>query len=493
MAPFLLRKTVSVRTIDVAAFIQNARPNRFHGWLLFWSCFIVLFDMYDLVVYGSVLPILMREWAVGPVEAGVIGSVGLFGMMIGAIRFGFLADRFGRRRMLIASVLLFSLATFGCAFAPGPEVFGSLRAIAGLGIGGILPNIIAMITDYAPKRTANTMVAIVTCLFSVGGIVAAFAAMGLIPAFGWQSVYWVALIPVLTLPLSARWFFDSPTTLLRLGRTETLRATLRRISPAAGDFGTADLFIGSTEAAAAPGTESGDRDSRQAHPRASLALIFGHGRGLATVMIWIAFFMCLLMVNGVTTWLPNLMMSAGYALDSSLTFMIVLNLGAIIGTLSLGRLADRIGTKRVLVPMFVIAAVSLVLLGVRADIVMLLLFVAVAGACTMGSQNISYAFVSQFYPSSVRSTALGLASGIGRAGAILGPTFGGFLQALDLPVQSTFLFFAVPGLIAAAAFACVPLARETTPSMRSKSNQASNPTPRPTTTTSTDERASAHD
>lgn len=216
-------------------------------------------------------------------------------------------------------------------------------------------------------------------------------------------------------------------------------------------------------------------------------MIFGNGRSLATVMIWIAFFMCLLMVNGVTTWLPNLMITAGYALDSSLTFMIVLNLGAIIGTLSLGRLADRIGTKRVLVPMFVIAAVSLVLLGMRAEIVVLLLFVAVAGACTMGSQNISYAFVSQFYPSSVRSTALGLASGIGRAGAIVGPTFGGFLQTLDLPVQSTFLFFAVPGLIAAAAFACVPLTRSSAPAPPRRSN--SDPkTPQPIA-----ERASSHD
>lgn len=479
MTPLPPRKTVTVITTDVAAIIQNARPNRFHGWMLFWSSFIVLFDMYDLVVYGSVLPILMREWAIGPVEAGAIGSLGLFGMMVGAICFGFLADRFGRRRMLIASVVLFSLATFGCAFAPTPELFGGLRAIAGLGIGGILPNIIAMLTDYAPKRMANTMVAIVTCLFSVGGIIAAFAAMVLIPAFGWQSVYWVAILPVLTLPLSARWFFDSPSTLIRLGRTDNLRATLQRLDPSARDLGDAHLIIRSNETDTDSPAEAADTGtvSQSVRFRGLLSLVFGNGRGVTTVMIWIAFFMCLLMVNGVTTWLPNLMMTAGYALDSSLTFMIVLNVGAIIGTMSLGRLADRVGTKRVLVPMFVIAAISLLLIGVRVDVVILLIFVAVAGACTMGSQNISYAFVSQYYPSSVRSTALGLASGVGRAGAILGPTFGGLLQAFDLPTQSTFLFFALPGLIAAAAFACVPLTR-------SKPNSPQTPT---------HERVSTHD
>ena len=175
-------------------------------------------------------------------------------------------------------------------------------------------------------------------------------------------------------------------------------------------------------------------------------------------MIWIAFFMCLLMINGLTTWLPKLMVEAGYALNSSLTFMIVLNLGAIVGTLVLGKLADSWGVKRVLVPMFVISALSLTLLGFGNSMAILLLLVAVTGACTMGAQNISYSFVSQYYPSHMRSTAIGLASGVGRMGAIVGPTFGGVLLTLGLPVQMNFLFFAIPGVFAALAFLFVPLA-----------------------------------
>jgi AAHS family benzoate transporter-like MFS transporter len=174
-------------------------------------------------------------------------------------------------------------------------------------------------------------------------------------------------------------------------------------------------------------------------------------------MIWVAFFMCLLMVNGLTTWLPKLMVDAGYALNSGLTFTIALNVGGIVGTLVLGRLADAWGVKRVLVPMFVIAAVSLTLLGFGNNMAVLLLLVAVSGACTMGAQNISYSFVSQYYPSFMRSTAIGLASGVGRMGAIVGPTFGGILLTLKLPVEMNFLFFAVPGVIAALAFLFVPL------------------------------------
>lgn len=174
-------------------------------------------------------------------------------------------------------------------------------------------------------------------------------------------------------------------------------------------------------------------------------------------MIWIAFFMCLLMINGVTTWLPNLMFNAGYALGSSLRFVIIFNVGAIVGTLILGSLADKWGVKKVLVPMFIISAISMTLLGFKTNMWILYLIVAITGACTMGAQNISYSFVSQYYPPLMRSTAVGFASGIGRIGGIVGPTFGGILLSLNLSIQMNFISFAIPGIIAAIAFSFVPL------------------------------------
>ena len=140
--------------------------------------------------------------------------------------------------------------------------------------------------------------------------------------------------------------------------------------------------------------------------------------------------------------------------------MIVLNIGAIIGTLILGGLADKFGVKKVLVPMFIMAAVSLTLLGFKSNMITLYLLVLIAGACTMGAQNISYAFVSQYYPSLMRSTAIGFASGIGRIGGIIGPTFGGILVSLNLTAQMNFLSFAIPGILAAIAFSFVPLKRK---------------------------------
>lgn len=447
-----------MRTIDINTFLADTRMGKPHFMMLFWACLIIMFDMYDLVIYGSVLPKMMAEWGMNPVQAGSVGSMGPFGMMLGAMIFGILADKYGRRRILITSVLLFSLATTLCAVAPNVAVFGTLRFLAGLGIGGILPTVIAMLTDFAPRGRANTMVAIIMCFFSIGGILAAGVAMVLIPAFGWQATFWVAAIPLVLLPLMMRHFYDSPQTLLKNGEITKLRHCLLSINPAA------ELPEGVTF--------TGLREREQGSP---IGALFRNRRALATVMIWIAFFMCLLMVNGINTWLPNLMVTAGFALGSSLTFMVVLNIGAIVGTLVMGQVSDRIGVKVVLVPMFFIAAVSLTLLGFGGNMAVLLALVFIAGACTMGAQNISYSFVSQYYPSFMRSTAIGLASGVGRIGAIVGPTFGGVLLTYDLPVPAYFIAFAIPGVIAALAFFFVPLKKD-----RPAQKQ---PLPAPTSTT----------
>ena len=185
--------------------------------------------------------------------------------------------------------------------------------------------------------------------------------------------------------------------------------------------------------------------------------LFKDNRALSTIMFWIAFFSCLLMVYGLNTWLPKLMIEAGYALNSSLGFLIALQGGAIIGTLIMGRLCDKYGSKKILVPMYASGAIALTLLGFGGNMFVIYLFVAIAGAATIGSQNIVQAYVSQYYPANIRSTALGMASGIGRIGGMLGPILGGFLLSITLPIHMNFIAFAIPGLIAAIALALVPV------------------------------------
>ena len=429
--------------LNITDVVNEGKFNRFHIGLLIWCCFIITFDMFDLVIYSSVIPILIEEWSITPVEAGAIGSYGFIGMMIGAILCGILADKFGRKNMLIFSVFLFSLFTFLCSLADGPLFFSIFRFIAGVGIGGVLPNVIALMTDYAPKHMHNMMVSIVMCSFSVGGILAALIGIYFIPLMGWKSVYWLSALPIVFIPFMVKYFHDSPAMLLVKGRIDELCLALSKVNHKVTITPDMEFVMSGNEKE----TETGS----------SVKGLFVNNRALGTMMIWVAFFMCLLMINGITTWLPNLMFTAGYELGSSLTFVIVFNLGAIVGTLLLGHLADRIGVKRVLIPMFLISAIGMTLLGFKTNMILLYILVAITGACTMGAQNISYAFVSQYYPPLIRSTAVGFASGIGRVGGIIGPTFGGILLSLSLPLQMNFISFAIPGVIAALAFTFVPL------------------------------------
>lgn len=429
-----------MKTINSAEVIANSKFNRFHLSLLIWSFLIILFDGYDLVVYGTVVPVLIEKWNLTPVEAGAIGTYGLFGMMFGAILFGTLADRIGRKNVIAITFLLFSLFTFLCGFAETPTMFSTYRFLAGLGLGGIMPNVIALLTDYAPKTMRSMIVSIVLCGYSVGGILAPLLGIFLMPTFGWESIFWFAGLPLVMLPFMYKQLPETASHLIRTGKKDQLIATLSKVSPELS-FQQNDEFV----------------ELRGKETKVPIVGLFQDKRALSTVMFWIAFFSCLLMVYGLNTWLPKLMIDAGYGLNSSLAFLITLQAGAIIGTLIIGRLCDKYSSKKMLVPMYASGAIALTLLGFDGNSFIIYLLVAIAGAATIGAQNIVQAYVSQYYPPSVRSTALGMASGIGRLGGMLGPLLGGFLLSISLPIHLNFIAFAIPGLLAAAALAFVPV------------------------------------
>jgi AAHS family benzoate transporter-like MFS transporter len=182
--------------------------------------------------------------------------------------------------------------------------------------------------------------------------------------------------------------------------------------------------------------------------------LFRDGRAVRTLAIWTAFFCCLLMVYALSSWLPKLMASAGYSLGSSLSFLLALNLGAVVGAIGGGMLGDKLNLPRVLAVFFAAGAVSITLLGFKSPTPVLYGLIAIAGATTIGSQILLYACAAQFYGLSIRSTGLGWASGIGRNGAIVGPLLGGALVGISLPLQYNFMAFALPGAIAAIAMAC---------------------------------------
>jgi MFS transporter, AAHS family, benzoate transport protein len=432
---------LNVKQVNIQSVIDNARFSKYHWTILFWTALIIIFDGYDLVIYGVVLPKLMAEWKLSPLEAGSLGSYALFGMMFGAVAFGSLADKIGRKRVIAICVAIFSLMTFLNGFVTNTFQFGLCRFIAGLGIGGVMPNVVALMTEYAPKHLRSRLVAIMFSGYSVGGMLSAGMGIWLIPQWGWPAVFFVAIIPLLILPIIMRSLPESPAFLLAQKRFDELGVVLEKVDP---------------EFKAQP-DNSYVQATGNASGQAPIVALFKDGRGFSTIMFWISFFMCLLMVYALGSWLPKLMNKMGYELGSSLMFLMVLNFGAIFGAVGGGWLADKLSPRRVLAVFFVIAAISIAMLGFKSHTIVLNLLVALAGATTIGTQIILYAYVAQFYPTHIRSTGIGWASGVGRTGAICGPILGGALMGMNLPVEINFYSFAIPGVIAAIAISFVSL------------------------------------
>lgn len=423
-----------MKTLDVNQVIDNARFTRFH-WMVTLLCGLLLvFDGYDLFIYGAVLPVLMKEWSLSPVQAGALGSYALFGMMFGAFIFGPLADRIGRKKGVAISFVLFSIATFMSGFATTPTEFGIFRFIAGLGCGGLMPNAVALINEYAPKRARSTLVALMFSGYSLGGVLCAGLGIYMLPRFGWQSMFFAAALPLVLLPLILWKLPESVGFLLRQGQQAKARQMLSQVAPDVAMGSDVQLLQTDAKAASVPMLD-----------------LFLKGRAMGTFMIWLSFFCCLLMVYALGSWLPKLMATAGYSLGSSLSFLLMLNFGGVVGAIAGGWLGDRFSLPKVVLAFFALGTVAIALLGINSPMPVLYLLIAIAGATTIGTQILLYANTAQFYPQAIRSTGLGWASGVGRTGAIVGPLLGGWLMAAALPLHMNFLVFAVPGLVAALA------------------------------------------
>lgn len=416
---------------ELQELIARSKFGRYHAVVLFWGIIILVLDGYDLAVVGVALPAIMADMGIDATQAGFMASSALFGMMFGAISFGTLADRIGRRKTIVICILLLSAFTAASGLANDPVTFSVLRFIAGLGIGGVVPVVTAQMAEVAPARLRGRMITLVFAGYSVGGVIVALVGRQLIEAYGWEPVFYVTALPILLIPFILRSMPESIAFLIKKGRDEEWKATVRKLVP---DYPLdPNLKI-------IPSAENRIASS----PVSSL---FHEGRGLSTLMIWVAFGMGLFMVYSLSSWLTKLMALAGYSLGSSLNFVLVFNVGAITGALLGGWLGDRFNIKYVLAAFYAIGTVALVSMGYARSTELLFVIVFIVGASTLGTQLLAYAFAGQYYPTQIRSTGIGFATGIGRLGAVLGPSLIGFLVSLQLPLEQNFMAIGVAGFI----------------------------------------------
>jgi AAHS family benzoate transporter-like MFS transporter len=381
-------------------------------------CFAtIVFDGYDLIVYGSTIPALLdyEPWGLTPQRVGNIGSLALAGMLVGALASGATTDRFGRRRVLLGCLIFFSLAMGVCAFAPTVEVFAAGRFFAGIGIGGVMPTAVALTVEWAPPGQGHRYNAVMFSGYSVGGVIAALLAVWFLSDLGFRPLFALGMLPLVTVvPLAWRFL------------------------PESQHFRTRG---------AAPGRPT---------PGASARALFAPPKLAASILFPAASFCGLLLVYGLNTWLPKIMQKAGYPLTSSLAFLVMLNVGAVIGAVSGSAVADRLGAKFVTAGGFVVAAVAVLLMSQGLSVGTLYVVVAAAGLGSVGTQILLNGYVASYYDADHRASALGWTLGVGRLGAILGPTVGGWLLASSLGVDWNFYAFALAAVTGTVLVLCIP-------------------------------------
>ena len=430
---------MTTENVDIGSVVDKAKFTSFHFNVVAWCLLIILFDGYDLAINGVVLPLLMQEWGLSAVQAGMLASTALAGMMFGAMFFGSLADKIGRKKVIMICIVLFSGLTFAGGFASNPTEFAILRFFAGLGIGGVMPNLVALTSEYAPQKMRSTLVTTMFSGYAVGGVMAALLGSWFTPNFGWQIMFFIAGIPLFLLPLIWKFLPESLAFIVKENKQEEARRIACRLAP--------DLSVNAKMIFTLPKVDIPEA--------ANVASLFRRGRTTNTLLFWLAFFTCLLTMYALSSWLPKLMMAAGYSMDNSLMFMMVMNIGAVVGIIGGGILADRFHLKPVLMCLGMLGGIVMSLMGFQSNQFLLYILVFLAGAASIGSQMLLYSYVAQYYPLAIRSTGIGWSSAIGRMGAIVGPILIGSLLGMSLPAYINFIVVGIPVLITAIAIALI--------------------------------------
>lgn len=423
--------------IDSFRVALDARPvSSYQWWILLLLTLLMVTDGYDAHVLAYVVPALAQEWGLEKAAFGPVFSANLLGLTVGALAITPLADRFGVRRILLASVVIYATLTALTVFVNSLSSLMVARFICGIGMGGAMPCAMALMSEYSPPRLRTMMVTMAACGFSFGGAAGGFVAAGFISSFGWRSVFIAgALAPLLLLPFLLKYL---PESLPRLLRDQPPYIRLRKITAhLAPDW--------------QPPAASVEQNEKEQGSGLTVIELFRHGYARPTLLIWSTFFVSLILVYFMISWLPSLLLESGMKLiEANLVTSVFLFAGTF-GAVCLAWLADRLKHKvRLFSAVFVSAAVCTIMLGLHHENPRYLWGLAfVAGFFIIGGQLALNAFTNNFYPSHVRATGAGWALGVGRFGSILGPLFGAMLLAMHIPVPQIFFYCAIPAVIAA--------------------------------------------
>jgi AAHS family benzoate transporter-like MFS transporter len=427
----------------------EARRYRTVVWVVALATAGLIFDGYDLVVYGTVVSTFLRDpshiGTVTPAIAGVLGSYALVGVLVGALLAGSVGDILGRRKVMLFSYAWFSVGMALTAMTSTTTMFGWMRFFTGLGVGALVATTGALVSEYAPKGKKNLCNAITYSGVPLGSLLAAGLAIALLESIGWRGMFWIGALPLVTLlPLAYFKMPESVAWLAARGRFDEARAISGRTGveiPEAVPTAAGEVVVPVTEG------------------KAGYAGLFSGTYIFPTILLGLMSATGLVLVYSLNTWLPELMLRAGFNAKGSLSFLLVLNGGAVLGALAASRAADRFGPKPVVAACFLLGAGSIALLTAGFSLGVLLAVVAIVGLGTSGTQTLIYGFVANYYRTNVRGAGVAWCAGFGRLGGVGGPLLGGFLIGGGFALDSIFYVLAGLGLLGLVLTLLVPIAR----------------------------------
>ncbi len=431
------------QVVRVSHLLDERGVTGFHVQLIFWSALIALFDGYDIAAISLAAPHLVREWHVERSALGPVLSASLVGILFGSMLFGWIGDRYGRKKALLGSLLLFGVFTWIAAYATNLSQMTWLRLVAGLGIGGVIPNMIAINIESAPRRLRGTLGLIATGLVPIGGAIPGFVSALWVPQHGWPILFLIGGIAPVVIAILAFFLMPESIKYMTLHESErpNLLKLLQRLSPGYS---------------APQGARFVVEDEKQ-FPSSNPKYLFRDGLALITPLLWLLFALNLMGFFFLLSWTPTLLTAAKLPPQTAALSIALLQLGGTVGSLALIRWLDRYQFAAISILFLVSVPVvgSLGFIGVASSKAVLLTACFVAGFCVLGIQSGINVAGSLVYPTSLRANGSGWELGVGRIGAIIGPLLGALF--VSLPVQQLYMWSALP--FAAGAVVCFAIYR----------------------------------
>jgi len=430
-------------TTSVFDWFDGLRFNRFHRRLLILTSLVSIFAGYNSQIIAYIVPSALREWQLTPVKGGTMISYGFLGLMVGAAGFGLVSDRIGRKKSIMIVVVVFSVFNSAAYFAPNFEIFCLFRFLSGIGIGGAIPLIITLVSEFSPAGVRARFLTFAGGSFTIGWALAGLIAMGLVPHFGWRIVLLIGILPIFFLPALEAYLPESVRFLVMKKRYPGAIREMQRIETLAGiepRTWRPDAFTQTDPLSAA-----GFRE------------VFRPGLRAMTILVWCTYLFSMLALYGLSTWLPTLLANSGFSLVKSYSFGIVQSLGAFVGGYLLGCLMDAFGRKPGLCLSFFLGGLSLLLFSAVTSDLVLYIAGAASGIFLVSIPAALHVVAGEIYPTRIRSLGLGSAYAVGRVGSITGPILGGIVQMAGFSFGQFFLLFSVPSFVCVILVAFYPV------------------------------------